>query len=135
MIPRQEALVYEALDYSELSIYEYDRVTKEYGNLNIHPKYLMGLTRKERNLKQLLLMAMDQLKGNESLEEIKYWYGEWFEAKLETDCDNFITLFNNLIKSVYIGWSSKHEKLCEGLVKNSLFLKKLWDIEMEAVAR
>ena len=38
---------------------------------------MRGLTRKERQLKQLLFMALDQLKNCKNEAEVRYWYTEW----------------------------------------------------------
>ena len=38
---------------------------------------MKGLTRKERQLKQLLFMALDQLYTSNNVAEVRYWYTEW----------------------------------------------------------
>ncbi len=44
--------------------------TKEYHILSLPPQHISGLTRKERQLKQLMFMALDQLKGLQNRAEI-----------------------------------------------------------------
>src|SRR5512142_2148721 len=55
---------------------QYDE-TKEHHILSPSPIIMSGLTRKERQLKQLLFMALDQLHSSKNPSEIRYWYTEW----------------------------------------------------------
>lgn len=61
LIPRQEQLVYEMAAETEERAYPLPKYEKEYHILSLAPELMCGLTRKERQLKQLLFMALDQL--------------------------------------------------------------------------
>lgn len=64
LIPRQEQLVYEMIADQEELEYKFseDELNKkEHHILSPSPETMRGLTRKERQLKQLLFMALDQL--------------------------------------------------------------------------
>ena len=50
---------------------------KEFHILSPQPDLMSGLTRKERQLKQLLFMALDQLYSSQNTAEIRYWFTEW----------------------------------------------------------
>ncbi|PIB60103.1 hypothetical protein AOA61_02010, partial [Pseudomonas sp. 2995-1] len=72
-----------------------------------------GLIRRERQLKQLLFMAVDQLYHEAEAAEIKYWYTEWAPDKyLEIQTMNFNQAWNGLYKDIKEGWSKKHEDYC-----------------------
>lgn len=66
LIPRQEQLVYEMVKDVKAEEYEFSQdsleSSKEYHILSLPPQHISGLTRKERQLKQLMFMALDQLK-------------------------------------------------------------------------
>lgn len=132
LTPRQEQLVYEALVDQELESFELnDDVTeKEYHLLSLSPFELNGLTRRERQLKQLLFMVLDQLNTSASDAELKYWCTEWNPLsyqKLKTkDRDE---VWNHLLDGARTGWSENHYKLCEAMVKGNSFFEKLWELE------
>src|SRR5690606_37908539 len=80
LIPRQEQLVYEMIEGHEPESYDFTAESvkeKEYHILSPAPELMRGLTRKERQLKQLLFMALDQLKNCKNEAEVRYWYTEW----------------------------------------------------------
>ncbi|NSL51469.1 YjbA family protein [Calidifontibacillus erzurumensis] len=131
LIPRQEQLVYDIVENVEPTIYEFKaKSKKEYHILSPDPKLMKGLTRKERQLKQLLFMALDQLRTTGNAAEIRYWYTEWNPSMYEEiQKHDFEYVWNKLYEETKEGWSSRHEHLCERLVKGQPFFEKLWDLE------
>src|SRR5690625_4292473 len=103
---------------------------KEYHILSLAPEYIHGLTRKERQLKQLLMMGLDQLRTTNNLEELRYWLTEWDPKNYP-----FIRFMNEdkvwdaLYNGIRDGWSSAHEDLCGKLIKGQPFLEKIWEVE------
>src|SRR5690625_3201890 len=83
LIPRQEQLVYQLIKGKKRTKFTLPRniPKKEYSILSLAPKYMIGLTRSERQLKQVLMIALDQLKTANHLEEMKYWLTEWNPKK------------------------------------------------------
>lgn len=132
LTPRQEQLVFELLESEQFETYDLDREVepKEYHILSPSPEEMKGLTRKERQLKQLLFMALDQLHSTKNAAEIRYWYTEWDPSKyLEIQTLSLEEAWNRLFEEVRYGWTSRHYALCEGLVKGQPFFEKLWEIE------
>lgn len=132
LIPRQEQLVYEMLDNQETTKYKFNEtaVIKDFHILSPEPKLMRGLTRKERQLKQLLFMALDQLHSSRNEAEIRYWYTEWSPehyAKIQEL--NFEEAWQQLFSDTREGWSRKHENFTENLIKGQPFFEKLWEIE------
>ncbi len=85
---------------------------------------MSGLTRKERQLKQLLFMALDQLYGTKNVAEVRYWYTEWAPEKYAyIQQMSFEEAWNGLYEEAKYGWSERHAHLCERLVKGQPFLK------------
>ena len=83
-----------------------------------------GLTRKERQLKQLLFMALDQLHTTKNTAEIRYWFTEWDPSAYGmVQHMEFEDIWAKLYEEAKTGWSEKHEQLCERLVKGQPFLK------------
>lgn len=133
LIPRQEQLVYEMIEDKDAMIYSFDRNAlskREYHILSPSPGLMAGLTRKERQLKQLLFMALDQLYSTENTAEIKYWYTEWNPTKYEEiQKMNKEEAWRGLYYEAEHGWSDRHERLCEALIKGQPFFEQLWELE------
>ena len=91
---------------------------------------MTGLTRKERQLKQLLFMALDQLRNSHNEAEVRYWYTEWSpERYVEIQNLSFDEAWEQLYDEVKKGWSGKHEQFCENIIKGQPFFEKLWEME------
>lgn len=133
LIPRQEQLAFEMLEGQEVCAYTFDSAPtgmKEYHILSPQPELMNGLTRKERQLKQLLFMALDQLYSSKNTAEIRYWFTEWSPDMYENiQMLNLEEAWEQLYENVKYGWTSKHEQFCENLIKGQPFFEKLWDME------
>jgi hypothetical protein len=131
LIPRQEQLVFDMVKEIEPESYTFTPSDqKEYHILSPEPDLMKGLTRKERQLKQLLFMALDQLHSSQNTAEIRYWFTEWSPYNYESIQDmGFQEAFQNLFEEVKSGWTKKHEQLCEGLIKGQPFFERLWENE------
>ncbi|PLR82034.1 DUF3603 domain-containing protein [Bacillus canaveralius] len=132
LIPRQEQLVYEMLENQETAQYDFHEQStlKSFHILSPEPHLMRGLTRKERQLKQLLFMALDQLHSSQNEAEIRYWYTEWHPEKYsEIQQMHFEEAWKQLFEETKIGWTSKHAVLCENIIKGQPFFEKLWEME------
>jgi len=135
LIPRQEQLVFEMIAENEPVQYKYDGKSKrkEFHILSPEPIFMRGLTRRERHLKQLLFMALDQLYNSKNTAEVRYWYTEWC-PHLYSDIQtmDFEKVWNSLYEETKEGWTEKHQTLCENMVKGQPFFEKLWDMEYDS---
>jgi Protein of unknown function (DUF3603) len=133
LIPRQEQLAFEMLENQETITYEFNSALpelKEFHILSPQPDLMSGLTRKERQLKQLLFMALDQLYSSQNTAEIRYWFTEWSPDRYERiQLLDSEAAWQQLYEDVKYGWTSKHEHFCENLIKGQPFFEKLWDME------
>lgn len=132
LIPRQEQLAYEMLENQEANSYSFNDQTalKDFHILSPSPELMMGLTRKERQLKQLLFMALDQLHSSKNDAEVRYWYTEWSpERYSQIQSMGFEEAWYELYEESKYGWSGKHEQFCENLIKGQPFFEKLWEME------
>lgn len=133
LIPRQEQLVFDMIKNAPEK--EFDVVSNEnnkgYHILSPEPTTMQGLTRKERQLKQLLFMALDQLHTSKNTAEIRYWYTEWSPDKYSYIQNlDFEDAWLELFEETKSGWTGKHELLCERIIKGQPFFEKLWEIEV-----
>jgi hypothetical protein len=133
LIPRQEQLAFEMLENQEPIHYAFtpgQTQMKEFHILSPQPGLMRGLTRKERQLKQLLFMALDQLYSSKNVAEVRYWYTEWrpdlYHIIQQLDFDE---AWEQLYEESKEGWGSKHESFCENIIKGQPFFEKLWDME------
>jgi hypothetical protein len=133
LIPRQEQLVYEmAADQEERTYSFHPLETKQHHILSPAPQLMNGLTRKERQLKQLLFMALDQLYATKNVAEVRYWYTEWAPEKyMDIQKMSFEEVWRNLYEETKYGWTERHMQLCENLIKGQPFFEKLWEMEQE----
>ncbi|MFC0524781.1 YjbA family protein [Pontibacillus salicampi] len=132
LIPRQERLVYDMVEQHSPESYDFheDEGDKEYHILSPHPVTMIGLTRKERQLKQLLMMTLDQLKTVQNLSEVRYWLTEWDPGYYGSINQlDFHQAWQQLYNGVTDGWTKEHEELCRKLVKGQPFFEKLWELE------
>lgn len=132
LIPRQEQLVYEMVENHQPAEYAFNErgSMKEFHILSPAPELMHGLTRKERQLKQLLFMALDQLRASENAAEIRYWYTEWSPERYEEIQNlHFEKAWQMLYEETQHGWSVRHEHFCENLIKGQPFFEKLWEME------
>lgn len=131
LTPRQEQTIYEKINEQDIAYFElHEKVEKEYHLLSPHPSELKGLTRKERQLKQLLYMTLDQLYTTGTDAEVRYWYTEWSpQDYVRIQLLNREEAWTQLYSAVKDGWSKKHEALCEAMVKGQAFFEKLWELE------
>ena len=127
-------MVYEMVENVQAEKYEFqvEETEKEHHILSPSPFIMNGLTRKERQLKQLLFMALDQLHTTKNTAEIRYWYTEWDPSAYGTiQHMEFEDIWARLYDEAKSGWSEKHEQLCERLVKGQPLFEKLWEMENE----
>jgi len=132
LIPRQEQLAFEMLENQEAIKYEFNdqRAMKDFHILSPSPQLMGGLTRKERQLKQLMFMALDQLYSSKNVAEVRYWYTEWSpENYKDIQQMEFEDAWLKLYEESKYGWTSKHEHFCENLIKGQPFFEKLWEME------
>lgn len=130
LIPRQERHIYDIIKDLKKRRFHFEQHKKEYHLLSMSPKLIIGLTRRERQLKQLLMMALDQLRTSAHLDELRYWLTEWDPKQYsEIRYMDETEVWNQLYQGVQLGWSKAHEELCKKLIKGHPFLEKLWEVE------
>ena len=135
LIPRQEQQVYKACQTMEQMDFEHTPLEKgEQENislLSLSPKYMYGLTRRERQLKKILMIAMDHLQSSNDRNELLYWLSEWDNKKWLTYLhhENIKDIWQVLYDEVVVGWSEAHEALCLQMIKGNTFLENFWKQE------
>lgn len=135
LIPRQEQLVYSMIEKAAVKNYRFEpkQHPKEHHMLSMPPAFVYGLTRRERQLKRLLMIALDQLKTTNNKGELRYWLTEWDPKKY-----TFIKYMNEkevwqaLYNGLKNGWSRAHEEFCRKLIRGQAFLESMWEAEMES---
>ncbi|GAE93589.1 hypothetical protein JCM21714_2687 [Gracilibacillus boraciitolerans JCM 21714] len=131
LIPRQEGLVLDLIQGRTAKCYEVSNHTdKEFHILSLPQEYMIGLTRKERQLKQLLMIALDQLEVSNRIEEVRYWLTEWCPENYAKIKDmSFEQAWKKLYQEVVNGWSVKHEIFCKQIIKGQTFYEDIWERE------
>lgn len=135
LIPRQERQVLDLCKELKRHYFHFTEKTDEDSEtlLSIDGRYMIGLTRKERQLKKLLLLALDKLSMTENRKEILYWMGEW-SPKMVENVSSHTTIeeaWKMLYNEVIEGWGRNHERLCKQIIKGNTFLEQCWEMEQE----
>src|SRR5699024_8834757 len=132
LITRQEQIVFDMIKDKKQHMFKipYKLYKKEYNLLSMKPELIFGLTRRERQLKQVLMMALDQLRTTNNIEELRYWLTEWNPKKYPyirfmNEEDVWHALYDGLKNS----WSTVHEELGSKLIKGHPFLERMWELE------
>ncbi|MFB1050079.1 DUF3603 family protein [Paraliobacillus sp. JSM ZJ581] len=134
LIPRQERLVFETVKSCKKYqfVLEKETLQKSHHILSLPPEVMVGLTRRERHLKQLLMMVLDQLKQTENTQEIQYWLTEWLPNDYRSIRKlTFSKAWNQLYSALVKSWSPQHEHICKKMVKGQPFFEQLWELEKE----
>ncbi|ALX48642.1 YjbA family protein [Lentibacillus amyloliquefaciens] len=132
LIPRQEQLVFDMIKTTKPETFNFEgkTVEKEYHMLSMAPQLVHGLTRRERQLKQLLMIALDQLSTVNNLEELRYWLTEWDPKQYPyIRYMDEKSVWDTLYDGVKYGWSQSHEDLCVKMIKGQPFLEQMWEAE------
>lgn len=133
LMPKHEQVVYRMIAGRRPQFFKRKRVEEVERNVLLSPpaKWMYGLTRRERQLKQILLMALDQLKIMNHGAELKYWLTEWRPKDyLAIRYMNEQVVWEILFHEMASTWSKKHEEFGEKLIKNYPFLAKMWHVEL-----
>ena len=134
LAPHQERAVLVAVNDEvphQYQVVSTDEIKKEGTALTPHPKTMQGLTRKERQLKRLLLLSLEQLYLSKNISELRYWFTEWFPERYdEALILEFEVAWKELFERAAYSWSKGHEELCEKMIKGQVYLENLWESAM-----
>jgi len=134
MVPRQEEKLHELVEDEPVVDYymDYLECEKQYHMLSPSPEFMNGLVRREKQLKQLLFMALDQLYEDAALSELRYWYTEWAPHKYSLIQQmSFDDVWSGLFNDIKCGWSKCHEAYCFEMIKGQPFFEKTWELQHE----
>jgi len=135
LIPRQEQRVMQMISRMKQHSFQFrpKASEKQYHLLSMEPALVIGLTRRERMLKQVLMMALDQLRAVNQIDELRYWLTEWdpksYEAIKAMDAEQ---VWQKLYDGIKLSWSKHHYDFGEKLVRNYTFLYDMWSVEMQS---
>lgn len=135
LIPRQERQLLENYQQKKRDFFSFTPIQKDdaVALLAMEEYHVIGLTRRERQLKKLLLIALDKLRLTDNRNEVLYWLSEWDiqmvqSIRMEATIEDIWTILYN---SVQNGWGEAHERLCAQIIKGNPFLEKYWELENE----
>jgi len=126
LIPRHEQEVYKLIPTLECVDFplpvKYDR-----NEFRIN-RNTLGLTRRERRLRQTLMRAMEQLKETDNVSEMIYWFSEWDSRHARTLSRQvpIEVIWQQLYDEVEVGWTKKHEQFCHEIVRMDASLEAEW---------
>ncbi|NIK12898.1 DUF3603 family protein [Alkalibacillus almallahensis] len=134
VIPRQERLILDLISHKTPQDFSFKPKRKSVTShlLSLEPKYMTGLTRKERQLKHLLMLMIDQIGQSGRLDELRYWLTEWRpEEYSRIQQMTFEDGYTYLVDAAKHGWGTKHDEMCEKMAKGQPFFERLWEMEQQ----
>jgi len=123
LFPKMEHFVNDVIEDSEADTYEFDK-SKQHKHL-YDPKHMIGLTRKERQKKEVLYFALNdcEYEENKDVHKIKYYYGEFNYKGLNDIKDNtYDEVLHKLREEIQVGWTENHDNLAKAFIVNDEFL-------------
>lgn len=133
LIPKQEQRVLDLIKEQKCHTFKLIKSSKKTDtNINqINADKMYGLTRRERQLKRLLMIAVQQMKNKSDKKEITYWLSELTGEDRHGE-KPIEELWNSLLVAVKEGWSKQHEEVCEKIIRGNGLLEGLWKLEKKA---
>lgn len=134
LIPRQERQVFDMCKKLDRIMYKlppHENVVSKNHLWQLKEKHVFGLTRRERKLKQLLLICLSLLKKTENKKEISYWLSEWegTNALLYTRSLSIDEVWQRLYEQALSGWTAHHEEFLHQIVRMYPILESEWSKE------
>jgi hypothetical protein len=135
LIPRQERQVYEICEKRKVTEFPVPKLIPIIDfEWKIDEQFMYGLTRRERELKKLLLIGLEQLKYTKNKREISYWLSEWegrntFITESEMSVEQ---MWQRLYDEAISDWSVKHEEFLSQLLRGNPILENFWEKEQIA---
>lgn len=94
------------------------------------PIHMLGLTREEREKKQLLLEALYALKQDKKA-KILYYYIEFDHTQYKKSKNlKKAELYQEFVRAVKTGWTERHEELLALFLKENEELRLLYDVRV-----
>jgi len=135
LIPRQERQVVEMCSKLDRMLYKIPQrnAFRENGQqTKLTVQHIVGLTRRERKLKQLLFSCLANLQKSDNKQEMSYWLSEWqgvnalpYTRTLSSD-----EIWTRLYKQISVGWSSAHERFLRQIVPSYPHIQEEWEQEV-----
>lgn len=126
LIPRHSKMVRELVSTVDIAEYDFSCIDDK----NVGFEHI-GLSRKERKLRNILLDSFERLSTQEDINKLIYYYSEWdFENYKNLTDFTFKDLKNKLYRELSVGWSKKHEDFASLIIKGNIDLEEDWDNEI-----
>jgi hypothetical protein len=105
---------------------------------NVKPEHMRGLTRTEREMKEILLDCLFTLGCSTNEHEVRYWYTEMFPNRYNDDLHKLSieNMISNMFDHVKYGWEDTHVQFGNNIVKHSDIYSMLWEeLKIKDVAK
>jgi Protein of unknown function (DUF3603) len=136
LMPRQERDLpaklkgYEPKDYGyEPEEFEVDE-TLAGKILTLEPIHMVGLTRRERQMKELLMDCLFQLSCSDNIEEVRYWFTDLFwgmKSDIVVESLTIEQMVYDMADYLQEGWDEQHEEFGTSLAKYFDNYVGLWE--------
>jgi hypothetical protein len=136
LMPRQERLVADQIEFTEPKDFGYKPEKIEVDKtlvgkiLSLEPVHMVGLTRRERQMKELLMDCLFQLSCSDNIEEVRYWFTDLFWGMKDDIVVETLTIEQmvyDMTDYLQDGWDEQHEEFGTKLAKYFDNYYGLWE--------
>lgn len=99
--------------------------------LLLDEKYIVGLTRAERDMKAILMTYLYTLVTSTNNEEVRYWYSEVFPGTFNSAKVKRMrkeTLVRQMFEELKEGWDKRHVNLGDEIIKHNDMMADSWKL-------
>jgi hypothetical protein len=136
MIPRQERIILEMIEDEDPKDYGYTPDHFETDEtvagkiLNLEYVHMVGLTRRERQMKEILMDSLFQLLCSDNIEEVRYWFTDLFWGMKDDIVVESMTI-QQMVADMHDylqeGWDEQHEEFGTKIAKYFDNYKDMWE--------
>ena len=95
--------------------------------IHIENVHMAGLTRRERQMKEITVDSLFKLFCSENEEEVKYWYTDWFTGA-DTDGLTIEFMVSKMGESIKEGWGERHLTFGAAIAKYFDMYDGIWEV-------
>jgi hypothetical protein len=126
LMPKQEREVDARIQFTDPKDYGFEPI--EYAAdktlagkiLNIQPVHMVGLTRREKRMKEILMDCLFQLSCSDNIEEVRYWFTDLFWGMKDDIVIESMTIEEmvyDMTDYLQEGWDEQHEEFGTSIAK------------------
>jgi len=126
LMPKQEREVDSRIQFTDPKDYGFEPIEYAVDKtlagkiLNIQPVHMVGLTRREKRMKEILMDCLFQLSCSDNIEEVRYWFSDLFwgmKKDIVVESMTIEEMVYDMVDYLQEGWDEQHEEFGTSIAK------------------